>query len=103
VRPRKPKLSREALTDLELLGVEAVRDMVRLSTDTPIPTTFALENSRLKRPDAIAWLRWKERKAARRENWRFWLTFAVVVIGALAAVVAAIEGLPTLKALFNPA
>jgi hypothetical protein len=76
------------------MGLEAVRDWLRRSPPSRTPLdkeTFQLANSELSRADLIAWIQWNGYVAASRENWRFWLTFAFVFIGAVAAVIAAFE------------
>jgi hypothetical protein len=102
---RKPKLSSQAEADLQLMGVEAVRDWLRRSPPSPPEApvareTFRLANSELSRADLIAWVQWKEDVAIRRENRRFRWTFAFVVIAALPGVIAA---WPILKSwIFDP-
>jgi len=93
VRQAKPKLSADVETELRWLGVEGVRDLLRLSREAVIQ----LPNSeKLSRGEALDWIRWENVVKERREDWRF----LVVVLGAVAAVIAAIEGWSALKALF---
>jgi hypothetical protein len=78
------------------MGLEAVRNWIRHIAPPVDPKTSEIfttsSNAKLSRVGLIAWIRWKEAAAARRENRRFRLTFIFVVIGALAAVMAAVEG-----------
>jgi hypothetical protein len=93
VRQTKPTLSADVETELRRLGVEGVRDLLRLSREAVIQLPNSEE---LSRAEALDWIRWENVVQERREDWRF----LIVVVGALAAVIAAIEGWSALKALF---
>ena len=92
MRYKKPTLSPDVETELTRLGVEGVRDLLRLSGEAVI----RLPNSeKLSRAEALDWIRWENVLRERRDDWRF----LVIVVGAIAAVIAAIEGWSALKAL----
>jgi hypothetical protein len=84
--------------DLRLLGVEGVRDLLRVSTDgfsgTSGLASIQLPNSMDSRANLLAWIQCQEAVKVHRENWRFWWTLALAAIAAIAAVIAAIEGWP---------
>jgi hypothetical protein len=93
---QKPNFSTEVERDLQLLGVEGVRDLLRVSTDgyhgTGGAAIIPLPYSKASRADLLAWLRYTEAVEARRETRRFWWTMFVAGVAAVAAVVAALEG-----------
>lgn len=97
-KAKKPNLAPDVERDLRLLGVEGLRDLLRVSTDgysgTGGLTVIQLPNTKGTRSELLDWLRWQEAVKARRANWRFCLTLALSAIAAVAAVIAAIEGWP---------
>jgi hypothetical protein len=95
---QKPHFSTSVESDLRLLGVEGVRDLLRVSTDghsgTGGLTNIPLPNSEATRGELLTWIKYQDALKTRRENRRFWWTLALSTIAAVAAVVAAIEGWP---------
>lgn len=97
-KTKKPNLASDVERDLLLLGVEGVRDLLRVSTDgysgTGGLTVIQLLNTKGAGSELLNWLRWRETVKARRANRRFCLTLALSAIAAVAAVIAAIKGWP---------
>ncbi|HJU17223.1 MAG TPA: hypothetical protein VJ770_12240 [Stellaceae bacterium] len=95
---KKSILAPDVEKDLQLLGVEGVRDLLRASTDgfsgTSALASIQLPNSKDTRGNLLSWIQWQEAVKACRENWRFWWTLAFAAIAAVAAVIAVIEGWP---------
>jgi hypothetical protein len=85
---------------LEAHGLEAVRAHITATATRPVTDAPILKTSdgqRIAFEDAKLWIERKTTAIERRDSIRFWLTFAVAGVGALAAIVAAWEGWPAVK------
>ena len=84
--PRKPKLEAPTREAVDLYSTDDLRRLYQLESGEPIRLRDALL-SRAELKAEILWRLWCER-------WRFWITLWIALIGALAAIIAAIEGWP---------
>jgi hypothetical protein len=95
---KQPNFAPDVERELQLLGVEGVRDLLRVSTNgysgTGALADIGLPNSKATRGDLLSWIQCQEAGKGRRENRRFWWTVALSAIAAVAAVIAAVEGWP---------
>lgn len=85
----KPKMDPRTREDVNLYGIDDLRRMYQAATSSLI----RLRDSNLKTEELKAEIRWRMRRDAAVSRG----TFAVALVAAIAAIVAAIEGWPHAK------
>jgi hypothetical protein len=91
---RKPKFERRVREELALYSTAQLRERYdAIYGIGTAATKIRLRDSTVTQAEAAAEIRWREW----RENSRFWVMLIAVYVGAVAAIIAAVEGWPLLK------